>query len=52
MKKYNVFKLYASIGSVTLKYSTEEFEDAKTMRDLLAKQDEEFDYVIMSVVNP
>lgn len=51
MKKYRVFKELGEGWSPTEKYVTDDLQDAITMRDLLAKQDEKHQYTIMQHVN-
>lgn len=50
MKQYRVFMELGEGWGPTLKYSTNDLQDAITMRDLLAKQDYKHEYTIMQHV--
>ena len=48
MKKYNVFQVLSLGFSPILKYSTDEYNDAVQMAKLLKKQDNGYEYVVLT----
>lgn len=51
MKKYQVFMEIGEGWSPSRKYVTDDIKDAFIMRDLLAKQDDKHEYVVMETVD-